>query len=110
MLQYCESQGITKEMLENTKESVTNIAYNRYVLDVSNSGDILDLRVATAPCLFGYGEVGQWLLSKPDSEVDRTPNNRYYKWAINYGKEDFQAAVVAGRGEPVVLPPRMRFT
>lgn len=86
-------------MLESTKESVTNIAYNRYVLDVSNSGDILDLRVATAPCLFGYGEVGQWLLSKPDSEVDRTPNNRYYQWAINYGKEEFQTAVVTGRGK-----------
>ncbi|KAK9898045.1 hypothetical protein P389DRAFT_152020 [Cystobasidium minutum MCA 4210] len=96
-IEFCESQGITKDMLENTKESVTNIAYNRYVLDVSNSGDILDLRVATAPCLLGYGEVGQWLLSKPDSEVDRTPNNRYYKWAINYGKEDFQTAVVTGR-------------
>lgn len=86
-------------MLEQTKESVTNIAYNRYVLDVSNSGDVLDLRVATAPCLLGYGEVGQWLLTKPDSEVNRTPSNPYYKWAINYGKEEFQTAVVMGRGE-----------
>lgn len=56
---------------------MTNIAYNRYVLDVGNTGDILDLRVATAPCLLGYGEVGVRLTTKPDNEVDRTPSNKY---------------------------------
>jgi len=96
-IKFCESQGISKEELEATKESVTNIAYNRYVLDVGNTGDMLDLRVATAPCLLGYGEVGVRLATKPDSEVDRTANNKYYEWALNYAKDEFQTAVRTGR-------------
>jgi len=58
---------------------------------------MLDLRVATAPCLLGYGEVGVRLVNKPDGEVDRTENNRYYSWALNYAKEEFQTAVKTGR-------------
>ena len=96
-VKFCESQGISKDELEKTKESVTNIAYNRYVLDISNSGDLLDLRVATAPCLLGYGEVGLRLVDAANKNVDRSENNRYYSWALNYAKEDFQRAVRLGR-------------
>lgn len=76
---------------------MTNIAYNRYVLDVSSAGSMLDLRIATAPCLLGYGEVGLRLANRPDTEVDRSKSNPYYEWAINYGKPEFQAAVKTGR-------------
>ena len=98
-VRFCASQGVSQAELEATKESVTNIAYNRYVLDVSNAGDILDLRVATAPCLLGYGEVGLRLIGKPDGEVDRSSSNQYYEWALNYAKEDFQTAVRLGRDQ-----------
>lgn len=94
---FCESQGISKAELEATKESIENIAYNRYVLDVSNSGDMLDLRVATAPCLLGYGEVGMRLVDEANRAVDRSEKNKYYSWALNYAKEDFQTAVKLGR-------------
>lgn len=96
-VQYCQTQGISKEELESTRESITNIAYNRYVLDVSASGSMLDLRVATAPCLLGYGEVGLRLADPSNKDIDRSPSNKYYKWAINYGKEEFQEAVRTGR-------------
>lgn len=52
-------------------------AYSRYILDVANTGDLLDLQVATAPCLLGYGEFGARLLTRPDDEVDRTSANKY---------------------------------
>ena len=58
---------------------------------------MLDLRVATAPCLLGYGEVGLRLADPKNSQVDRSKDNVYYEWALNYAKDDFQSAVVAGR-------------
>lgn len=94
---FCESQGISKADLEATEESIANIAYNRYVLDVSNAGDMLDLRVATAPCLLGYGEVGLRLVDAANTAVDRSAFNKYYAWALNYAKQDFQQAVRLGR-------------
>ena len=48
-----------------TKEATANLAYTRYVLDRGMSGDRLDLRVAIAPCLIGYGEIGMRLANDP---------------------------------------------
>ena len=98
-ISFCELQGVSKAELEATKESITNIAYNRYVLDISNAGDLLDLRVATAPCLLGYGEVGLRLIDEANTDVDRSEKNKYYSWALNYAKEDFQTAVTLGRNQ-----------
>lgn len=63
--QYCAEWGITLEELESTREASPNIAYTRYVLDKGMSGDRLDLRVALAPCLLGYGEIGMRVAADP---------------------------------------------
>jgi hypothetical protein len=61
LAKYCSSWGISREDLENTEESTTCMAYTRFVMEKGLTGDILDLRVAMAACIIGYGEVGLWM-------------------------------------------------
>lgn len=54
-------------------EARATLAYTRYVLDTGNRGDLLDLHVALAPCLVGYGEIANWLNVQPSTfAVSRT--------------------------------------
>jgi len=98
---FCAQFGITKAELLATEESVANMAYNRFVLDVANQGDVLDGRVVTAPCLIGYGHMGQRLAREKGVEeggwVDRGEGNRTYaKWVDEYAGAWFQGAVQTG--------------
>lgn len=94
-IQSCEKYGISRAELLATPESLANIAYNRFVLDTSMRGDQLDLRVVTAPCLIGYGEVGKRLLNATEG-VDKSDKNPYWSWIEDYGGVGFQGAVTAG--------------
>ncbi|KAI9321645.1 Phosphomethylpyrimidine kinase-domain-containing protein [Dichotomocladium elegans] len=67
-VKYCEKWGISKEEILSTPESVYNVAYTRYVLDKGATGDQLDLQVAMAPCLLGYGEIGINLVNDPNTK------------------------------------------
>lgn len=96
-MQKCEEYGISKEALLSTPESTTNIAYTRYVLDIGASGDLLALRVATAPCLLGYGEAGLRLLNAPNY-IQSSKGNPFWYWIEEYGGIQFQTAVKAGKG------------
>ena len=98
---FCAQFGISKDELLATEESLANTAYNRYVLDISNRGDILDCLVVTAPCLIGYGHMGQRLAREKTIEqggwVDRSEKNAVYtKWCDEYAGEWFQGAVRTG--------------
>ncbi|KAI8825946.1 thiamine biosynthesis protein (Thi-4) [Fimicolochytrium jonesii] len=93
-VKFCEQWGITLPTLEATPEATPNLAYTRYVLEKGMSGDRLDLRVALAPCLLGYGEIGLRLANDPNTKRE---GNIYWPWIQNYAKEDFQAAVREGR-------------
>lgn len=93
----CELQGITKEELVTTKQSNAGIAYSRYILDIASAGDLLDLTVATTPCLIGYGEMGKRLLTKSGHEAECSDKNRYYTWASAYAQQEYQTAVETGR-------------
>ncbi|KAG0177211.1 hypothetical protein DFQ28_006407 [Apophysomyces sp. BC1034] len=68
-LKYCAQWGISLEDILTTPESVFNVAYTRYVLDKDPlsgaTGDQLDLQIAMAPCLIGYGEIGLKLYNDP---------------------------------------------
>ncbi|KAJ3190384.1 hypothetical protein HDU85_000680 [Gaertneriomyces sp. JEL0708] len=92
-IKYCESWGISLEDLNNTPEASPNIAYTRYVLDKGASGDRLDIRVALAPCLLGYGEIGMRLKNDPNTKKEGNP---YWPWIENYSKPEFQTAVQEG--------------
>ncbi|KAI8613880.1 thiamine biosynthesis protein [Chytriomyces sp. MP71] len=92
-VKYCESWGISLDDLESTKEATANLSYTRYFLEKGLCGDRLDLYVAMAPCLIGYGEIGLKLMNDP---ATKRKDNLYWDWISNYGKEDFQQAVVDG--------------
>src|SRR5690554_3650904 len=74
-IQYCREWGISEQELQALPEARATMAYTRYVLDTGNRGDLLDLHVALAPCLVGYGQIAQWLNSR--SETLRGEQNPY---------------------------------
>lgn len=85
-VQYCNSWGISTAELLKTIESPHNIAYTRYLTDVGHSGTLLDLLVAVASCLLGYGEIGRRLKASAVSGekflpgvVCKKDNNPYWK-------------------------------
>ncbi|MFP4263390.1 MAG: thiaminase II [Halomonas sp.] len=87
---YCRDWGITEETLASLPEARATLAYTRYVLDTGNRGDLLDLHVALAPCLVGYGEIADWINARP--ETLRGDANPYDAWIAMYESEEFQAA------------------
>ncbi|KAF9907850.1 hypothetical protein EC991_010448 [Linnemannia zychae] len=93
-IDYCAKWGITYEEMVNTPESMANVAYTRYVLDIGMTGDLLELGLAIAPCLIGYGEIGQRLYNDPNTL--RGDANPYWEWIKNYEDSDYQSAVTRG--------------
>ncbi|ORY32141.1 putative phosphomethylpyrimidine kinase [Naematelia encephala] len=91
-VEFCESFGISLSELQATPESAPNAAYSRYILDVGQSGDILDLYVAVASCLVGYGEVGLWL-RKHGAKLEGNP---YRRWIEDYSGPEYFGAIQRG--------------
>lgn len=90
---YCRDWGISEDVLANLPEARATLAYTRYVLDTGNRGDLLDLHVALAPCLIGYGEIANWLNAQ-DTTV-RGDANPYDAWIAMYEGDEFQTAMHA---------------
>lgn len=87
----------------STPESAPCSAYARYVIDIGTQGDILDLYMAVASCLIGYGEIGLWLkrsVGKGEAILDGNP---YKSWIETYSGDDFLGAVNRGIGELALL-------
>jgi thiaminase (transcriptional activator TenA) len=59
----CGSWGISPAELEAAPEAKATMAYTRYVLETGLRGDLLDLHVALAPCVIGYGEIARRIAS-----------------------------------------------
>lgn len=74
---------------------MANVAYTRYVLDIGATGDVLDLILALAPCLIGYGHIGRRLFNDPKIVRD---GNVYWRWISNYANDDYQKSVQDGIG------------
>ena len=62
------------------------------MLERGLAGDVLDLRVALAPCVVGYGEIGAHLASHP---ATRTDGNPYATWIGMYVGDECQAFMCA---------------
>ena len=89
-IDYCRDWGISEADLAELPEARATMAYTRYVLDTGNRGDLLDLHVALAPCLVGYGVIADWLNSRPATL--RGDANPYDAWIAMYESAEFQAA------------------
>ncbi|MDI5933402.1 thiaminase II [Halomonas kalidii] len=90
---YCRDWGIDEADLARLPEAKATLAYTRYVLDTGNRGDLLDLHVALAPCLIGYGEIANWLNAQ--AFTVRGEANPYDAWIAMYEGDDFQVAMRA---------------
>lgn len=90
---YCRDWGISEADLAELPEARATLAYTRYVLDTGHRGDLLDLHVALAPCLVGYGEIANWLNAQ--AFTVRGGANPYEAWIAMYESDDFQAAMGA---------------
>ena len=83
-IKTCKDEGITEEQLFKTEEELNNLAYTRFVLEAGYTGGFLDLLVALAPCVFGYGEIGLNLKSISKSD------NPYISWIDTYNSKEYQ--------------------
>lgn len=88
-VRMCERWGLAEVDLEQVPEKTQTIAYTRFVLEAGNAGDLLDLYVALAPCMIGYGEIGARLAG------DATDANPYAEWIIEYASGGYQELVRA---------------
>ena len=83
-VQLCARAGIDEDALERAEERLETLAYTRFVMDAGYAGDFLDLLVALAPCVMGYGEIGLRLRSSG-------AGGPYAEWIETYGGDDYQA-------------------
>jgi thiaminase/transcriptional activator TenA len=84
----CAGWGIDEAQMAAAPEARANLAYTRFVLETGLSGDLLDLLVALAPCVLGYGEIGARLIAAPGLALQRNP---YREWIELYGGADYQS-------------------
>ncbi len=87
---YCAKWGMNEEQMAAAPEAMETIAYTRFVLERGLAGDLLDLHVALAPCIIGYGESGERLLADP---ATRREGNPFDEWIAAYTSEDYRELV-----------------
>ena len=85
---YCADWGLDETALDAVEADSATLAYTSYVLERGLAGDLLDLRVALAPCVIGYGEIGARLAADP---ATRAAGNPYGPWIEMYAGADYQA-------------------
>ena len=87
---YCAGWGLDEAGMAATPEALETVAYTRFVLERGLAGDLLDLQVALAPCLVGYGESAAILLADPATRLDGNP---YRDWIAAYAGAPYRALV-----------------
>ena len=91
-VEYCAAWGLNETEMAAQEEATATLAYTRFVLERGMAGDILDLHVALAPCVVGYGEIGRRLMADAATELEGNP---YRAWIEMYAGKEYQA-VAAG--------------
>ena len=95
-VEFSAHWGLSESDMAACEEDAATVAYTRYVLEKGLQGDLLDLRVALAPCIVGYAEIGAGLANDPATVMDGNP---YREWIEMYSSDDYQEvarAEVAG--------------
>jgi len=105
-VQYCAEWGISEEEMRSIEEDPQNMAYTRYVLEKGHAGDVLDLYVALAPCVIGYGEIGARLGANAETVRD---SNLYLPWIEMYAGDEYQE-VAQGAIHQIEDLAKTRFT
>ncbi|MCP5372498.1 MAG: thiaminase II [Hyphomicrobiales bacterium] len=89
---FCAGWGLDEAAMAAAPEADATMAYTRYVLEKGLAGDLLDLHVALAPCIVGYGEIGARLAADP---ATRTDGNPYAAWIEMYASAEYQEVAAA---------------
>jgi len=93
---YCAGFGLDEAAMAATAEHSANLAYTRYVMERGLAGDLLDLLVALAPCVLGYGEIGARLQADPATRLDGNP---YRAWIEMYAGDDYRSVAAAAAAQ-----------
>ena len=86
-IRTCAKWGLGEADIMALPEATQNLAYTRFVLDKGSAGDLLDLLVALAPCVVGYGEIGLRLAGQGTGVAT---NNPYREWIETYSGQEYQ--------------------
>lgn len=92
-LRLCERWGLAAAEVEATAEHQATVAYTRFVLDIGQSGDLLDLQVALSPCTLGYAEIARRLA--PQGAQALPVDHPYREWIGEYASPAYQAVAAA---------------
>lgn len=91
-VEFCAGWGLSEADMEALPEAGATLAYTRFVLERGMAGDVLDLHVALAPCVVGYGEIGRALARDPGT---RREGNPYRAWIEMYAGSEYQGVARA---------------
>ena len=86
-VEYCAGWGMTESEMAAVPEDPACLAYTRFVLERGMAGDLLDLQVALAPCVVGYGVIGRRLAADPVTR--RGDGNPYDAWIAMYSGDEY---------------------
>lgn len=102
-VEFCAGWGLSEAQMEAEPEARATMAYTRFVLERGMAGDLLDLQVALAPCVIGYGEIARALAADPQT---RCAGNPYEAWIAMYAGAEYQAVAESAKGQIARLGAR----
>jgi len=95
-VEFCAGWGLSEAQMAAEPEARGTMAYTRYVLERGMAGDLLDLQVALAPCVIGYGEIAKALAADPQM---RRSGNPFEPWIAMYAGADYQAVAEGAKAQ-----------
>jgi len=94
-VKLCAGWGLAPADLERAIPAAETLAYTRYVLDTGMRGDLLALKVALAPCVIGYAEIGTRLAAAARGGAA----NPYRVWIDEYAGAAYQEVAAKARAD-----------
>jgi thiaminase (transcriptional activator TenA) len=94
-VKLCAGWGLSPDDLERAPPAPEMLAYTRYVLDTGMRGDLLALKVALAPCVIGYAEIGTRLAATAGADAE----NPYRVWIDEYAGDAYQEVARKARAD-----------
>ena len=94
-VKLCAAWGLAAADLERAAPAAETLAYTRYVLDTGMRGDLLALKVALAPCVIGYADIGARLAA---TGMGAAPNP-YRVWIDEYAGAAYQEVAAKARAD-----------
>lgn len=83
---YVNKLNITSEEVANTKASLANISYTKYMLAEAFTGGMAEITVALLACSWSYYLIGLYLASIPGAKE----NEFYGNWINTYSGDDYK--------------------